>query len=151
MVKGWERGKICGFLKKKTKQNLSELLCVLSCSVMYDFLWPNRLQLTRLLSLQDSSGKNTGVNSHCVLQGIFLTKRLNPESPAMQAINTQKCSKYFHQYCFIFSWFTKILIIALNLTSIHGLNSAVIYIHKSWDGFIFNCNLSFGILGKFFK
>ena len=30
-------------------------------------------------------GKNTGVGSYSLLQGIFLTQRLEPESPALQA------------------------------------------------------------------
>ena len=33
---------------------------------------------TRLLCPWDSPGKNTGVGSHSLLQGIFLTQRLNP-------------------------------------------------------------------------
>ena len=36
------------------------------------------LYLARLLSLQNSLGKNTGVGSHSCLQGIFPVQRLNP-------------------------------------------------------------------------
>ena len=36
------------------------------------------LQPTRLLCPWDSPGKNTGVSSHYLLQGIFLTQGLNP-------------------------------------------------------------------------
>ena len=32
----------------------------------------------RLLCPWDSPGNNTGVDCHCLLQGIFLTKRSNP-------------------------------------------------------------------------
>ena len=47
-----------------------------SCSVMFDSLRPHGLQPTRLLWLWDSPGKNTRVGSHSLLQGIFLTQRL---------------------------------------------------------------------------
>jgi len=33
----------------------------------------------------NSSGKNTGVDNHSLLQGIFLTQGLRPRSPALQA------------------------------------------------------------------
>ena len=36
------------------------------------------LQVTRLLRPWDSPGKSTGVGCHFLLQGIFLTQRLNP-------------------------------------------------------------------------
>ena len=41
--------------------------------------------LTSLLCPWDSPGRNTGVGCHVLLQGIFLTQRSNPESPALQA------------------------------------------------------------------
>ena len=47
-------------------------------SVAFDSLWPHGLQPTRLLCPQNSPGKNTGVGSHFLLQGIFLTQELNP-------------------------------------------------------------------------
>ena len=43
------------------------VLCVLSLSVMSD----------SLRDLANSSGKNTGMRSHSLLQGIFLTQELN--------------------------------------------------------------------------
>ena len=39
---------------------------------------PMNLQPTRLLCPQNSPGKNTRVDSHSLLQGIFLTQGLNP-------------------------------------------------------------------------
>ena len=52
-------------------------VCVLSRSVLSDFeirgLWP-----TRLLCPQDAPGKNTGVGSLALLQGVFLTLGSNP-------------------------------------------------------------------------
>ena len=47
-------------------------------SVMSDSLWPHGLYPARLLCPWDSPGKNTGVGSHSLLQGIFLTQELNP-------------------------------------------------------------------------
>ena len=45
-----------------------------SCSVVFDSLRPQRPQPTRLLCPWDSPGKNTGVGSHFLLQGIFPTR-----------------------------------------------------------------------------
>ena len=50
-------------------------------SDMSDSLWPQGLQPTRLLHPWDSPGKNTGVGSHFLLQGIFPTQGLNPGLP----------------------------------------------------------------------
>ena len=49
----------------------------LVASVMSDSLWPHGPWPTRLLLLRDSPGKNTGVDCHALLQGIFLTQILN--------------------------------------------------------------------------
>ena len=49
-------------------------VCVLSHSVVSDTLGPHGLQPTRLLCPWDSPGKNTGVNCHALLQGIFPTQ-----------------------------------------------------------------------------
>ena len=46
-------------------------------SVMSDSLPPQGLQPTRLICPWNSSGKNTGVGCHFLLQGIFLTQGLN--------------------------------------------------------------------------
>ena len=51
---------------------------MLSCSVMSDSLWPHRLLPTRLLCRWNSPGKNTGVSSHFLLQGILPTQGSNP-------------------------------------------------------------------------
>ena len=45
---------------------------------MPDSLQPHGLQPTRLLCPWDFPGKNTGVGSHFLLQGIFPTQGLNP-------------------------------------------------------------------------
>ena len=49
-----------------------------TCSVMFDSLWPHGLQPTKLLCPWDSPGKNTGVGCHSLLQGIFRTQGSNP-------------------------------------------------------------------------
>ena len=53
--------------------------CYLSVSpsVVSDSLRPHGLWPTRLLCSWNSLGKTTGVGCHCLLQGIFLTQRLN--------------------------------------------------------------------------
>ena len=51
---------------------------VLSCSVMSNSLWPRGLQPARLLCPWVSPGKNTGVDCHALLQGIFPTQVSNP-------------------------------------------------------------------------
>ena len=49
-----------------------------SCSVVSsNSLQPHGLEAVRLLCPRDSPGKNTGVGSHSLLQGIFLTQGLN--------------------------------------------------------------------------
>ena len=49
-----------------------------SCSVMSNFLQPYGLQPARLLCPWNSPGKNIGVGSHSLLQGIFPAEGLNP-------------------------------------------------------------------------
>ena len=52
-----------------------------SHSVVSDSLWPHGLKSTRLLCPWNFPGRNTGVGSHSLLQGIFPTQRLNPGLP----------------------------------------------------------------------
>ena len=59
---------------------------VLSHSVMFDFLQPYGLYFNRLLCPWNSPGKNTGVGSHSLLQGSFLTQRLNPSLHCRQIL-----------------------------------------------------------------
>ena len=49
-----------------------------SCSVVSDSLQPHRLLPARLLCPWNFSGKNTGVGSCSLLQGIFSTQEPNP-------------------------------------------------------------------------
>ena len=52
-------------------------MCVYVYSVSL-LLQPHELQPARLPCPWDFQGKNTGVSSHFLLQGIFLTQGLNP-------------------------------------------------------------------------
>ena len=54
---------------------------VLSHAVVSDSVRPRVLQPTRLFCPLDSPGKNTGVQCHALLQGIFLTQGSNPGLP----------------------------------------------------------------------
>ena len=63
------------------KLNFITVESVCSCSDMSDSLRPHELWLARLLHPWDFPGKNTGVGCHFLLQGIFLTQRLNPSLP----------------------------------------------------------------------
>ena len=56
---------------------LSHVRESVSCSVMSNFLQPYGLQPARLLCPCNSPGKNIGVGSHSLLQGIFATQGSN--------------------------------------------------------------------------
>ena len=53
-------------------------VCAHTCSVVSNSLRPRGLLPIRLLCPWDSPGKNTGVVSRALLQGIFPTQGLNP-------------------------------------------------------------------------
>ena len=53
-------------------------VCALVASAVSDSLQPHGLWPVRLLCPWDSSGKNTGVGCHALLQGIFLIQGMNP-------------------------------------------------------------------------
>ena len=69
---------------------------MLSCSVMFDFLWPHGLYTAKLPCPWDSPSKNTAVGSHLLLQEEE-TQELNPgtdsgtesRSSALQADSLQ--------------------------------------------------------------
>ena len=56
------------YRKNRHRKRASFLLLLLSHSVVSDSAWPHRSQPTRLLHPWDSSGKNTGVGCHFLLQ-----------------------------------------------------------------------------------
>jgi len=72
-----EDGLSCVFLAARNSLLVTAVLCQVS-SVVSDSLWPHGLQPARLLHPWDFLGKNTGEGYHALLQGIFLTKGLNP-------------------------------------------------------------------------
>ena len=53
----------------------NSVLVAQTCLILCD---PHGLQPAGLLCSQNSLGKNTGVDSHSLLQGIFLTQGMNP-------------------------------------------------------------------------
>ena len=59
---------------------------LLNRSVMSDSLRPYGLEPTRFLCPWYSSGRNTGVGCHSLLQGIFLTQGLNLGLPHCRQI-----------------------------------------------------------------
>ena len=63
----------------------SHLVYVCVCSVVSNVLRPHGLGPTMLLCPWTSSGKNTGVGFHFLLQGNLPNSVLKPRSPAMQA------------------------------------------------------------------
>ena len=75
----WGKKKILSFICYSNKQySSSPVVASVHCSTVSHFLWPQGLSLTRLLCPWDSPGKNTGVGSHFLLQGIFSTQGWNP-------------------------------------------------------------------------
>ena len=63
------------------KMPLPMCVCMLSPSVMSNFLRPHGLQPTRLLCPWDFPGKNTRLGSYSLLQEVFLTQGSNPGLP----------------------------------------------------------------------
>ena len=59
-------------------------VCVCVSSDMSNSLWPHRLYPTRFLCPWNFPIKNTGVDCHFLLQGIFLTPGIEPTSPHWQ-------------------------------------------------------------------
>ena len=64
-----------------------------SCSVVSNSLWPHGLWPARLLCSWDSSGKNTGVSSHSIFQGLFPIQGSNPGLPPCRQILYQLSHK----------------------------------------------------------
>ena len=60
---------------------------MLSSSVMSDSFQYQGLQPASLLCPWDSLGKNIGVGCHLLLQEIFLTQGIKPESPVSPALS----------------------------------------------------------------
>ena len=66
-------------LNGKMRKSLSfGCVCMLSSSVVYNFLQPYDLYPSRLLCSWTFLRKDGGEGCHCLLKGIFLTQGLNP-------------------------------------------------------------------------
>ena len=75
----------------KIRENVLGYLTLSKCesvshSVVFDSSQPQELQPTRLLCPWDSPGRNTGVSSHSLLQGIISTQGSNPGLPQCSQI-----------------------------------------------------------------
>ena len=70
---------------------------VFSCSVLSTSLRPYGLQPSRLLCPWSFPGKNTGVGCHFLLQGIFLTCKLNPH--LLWYSSSKYCCFHFCSHC----------------------------------------------------
>ena len=81
-INGKKSYRVCALIKEV--ENLkSPRVHVYSCPILSDPMdcrsfWSHGLWATRLLCPWDSSGRNTGVACHFLLQGIFLTQGLTP-------------------------------------------------------------------------
>ena len=71
---------------KEVKSSEASKVFVFSHSVVSDSLPPHGLQPTRLLCPWDSSGKNTRVGSHFLLQRIFPTQGSNTALPHCRGV-----------------------------------------------------------------
>jgi len=76
-----------------------------SHSVMFDCLQPYGLKPTRPLCPRNFPGKNIGVSSHSLLQGILLTQGLNPD-----LLYTHTHTYITESLCYIFEINTKLQI-----------------------------------------
>ena len=97
-----------------------------SCSVMSDSLQPHGLQPTRFLCPWDSPGKNTGVDCHFLLQGIFPTQGSNRGLPHCR--QTLYPLSYQGSICNFKSMFTFALILMVWLTSLGMITSRSIHV-----------------------
>ena len=100
-------------------------------SGVFDPVRPCRLQLTRLLCPWDFPGKNTGVDCHALLQGIFPTKGsnsglLNWKWIPVWAIRTQNILFLFSNRKWE-SWDISIMSIA------YGISSQLAYSLLNWN------------------
>ena len=113
----------CNTCQKKILQYFVGYLDTLPLSLSYSVI-PDSLQHHELYSpsgspVMDFSGKNTGVGSHFLLQGSFLTQGSNlgllhcrqifflPSQPPGYKLNWIKCSSLLHLYSNCFWWLAR--------------------------------------------
>ena len=88
-----------GQVSRKGRLLFTSCCCCCCCcvaSVLSNSIQPQRQQPTRLLCPWNSSGKNTEVGSHSLLQGIFPTQGSNAPSPALDGILSHLNHSYLH-------------------------------------------------------
>ena len=105
------------------------------CSVMPTSLRPCRLYSTSLLCPGDFPGKNTGVGSHSLLHGIFLTQGSNPSLLGFSGFFTGWATRKAQSACYYY--LVKVLFINL---SVKHKKSWVLF-HTNFDFFESPCNV----------
>ena len=71
------------------------MCCVLRPSVVSDSLQPHELKPTRLFCPWNFPSKNTGVDCHFLLQGIFLNQGINMRLLCLLHWQAEKLDKYY--------------------------------------------------------
>ena len=99
-----------------------------SCSVVSDSLQPHGLQPIRFLCPWDSPAKNTGVDCHFLLQGIFPTQGSNRGLRHCRQTLYPLPSKLPGSVCSFKSMFTFALILMVWLTSLAMITSRSIHV-----------------------
>ena len=87
------------YLKKEMCIHLGSWICVLSHSVMSNSLRPHGPYPTRFLCPWDSPSKNTGVDCHFLLHGIFPAQRLNLHPLCLLYWQADSLPLSHHGYC----------------------------------------------------
>ena len=88
------------FSSSREQYGLNYCCCCLVTSVVSYSVRAYGLEPARLLCLWDSPGKNTGLGSHALLHGIFMTQGSNPGLP--------------HCRQFLYCWTTKEAVLTAN-------------------------------------
>ena len=110
LIKQAERGtrKLRSY-HQRNNPNTKRTVCVLSCSVVSDFVRPRGLQPTRLFCPCDSPGKNTGMGCRALLQGILRPRDRRMEltpltSPALAARSSTTSTTWEALELWFFQW-----------------------------------------------
>ena len=94
---------------------------------------PHGLWTARLLCPWNSPGKNTGVGSHFLLQGIFPTHRLNPRLLLEQADSLPLTHSPVKPHTFIYLLTVSVLLISFSFP----YNFLLLMLnYKEWEGII---------------
>ena len=112
-------------------------VCMCAKSLQSNSLWQYGLHSTRLLCSWDSSGENTGVGCHTLLQGIFPTQRLNLHLLTSAALAgrffTTSTTRYLHsQFFWSYITYLNTCTTSYRLVSTYAATVAKVII-TSWD------------------